>query len=152
MKYIDIKKLINYTITKITTEINKSYNENELSHFTKQYQCEDLRDIILLLLCQDCNTNIDVDSLEFIKEIEDELYESNFDLKLLEGKILKLESSNNELINKIEQSTQSSQINDEFNLIEQYNKILKANGLDYDTEVKKLNLQPHPQIIDGISL
>ena len=153
MKYIDIKKLVNNIITKITTEIKNTYDENELSHFAKQYQCENIRDIVTLLLCQDCNTSFDADSLEFIKELESDLSESNLQIELLENSVITANESNNGLskqINILNQSVQGG--SDESNIIEQYNQILKANGLDFETESKKLNLQPSPQFVDGISI
>ena len=153
MKYIDTKKLVNYTITKIITEIKKSYNENEILNFTKNYQCENLREIISLLICQDCN--VDVDSIEFIKELESELYSVNFDLHLSEAQVDRLESSNDELkndIEKINSTVKSSQYSSsESELIEQYNQILKVNGLDFETEIQKLTPQSNIPNIGHIS-
>lgn len=148
MRYIDAKSIVNLIITKTADELKSKYTEEDIKSFLNKYQCKTVRDMVELMVCQNSNPAIDFNSKNFIKNIEDELFEMKY-----EDSINKMNITNQ--MNNYEKELQKSEeqkeieallkIKEEMNLskvlMEQIDMILKKYGLDYQTELKNLYAQ-----------
>lgn len=127
INYIDIKKIADFTITKIAVEILRGYSDESITEYLEKYECQSVKELIYLLLCEakQSDLNISLNMRQKIKNISEEVTQSESEDEQLNSKILNLLSDKDELAEKLElMKTEQSELLKKVQEIIQINKTL----------------------------
>ena len=125
--YIDIKKIADFTITKIAVEILRGYSDESITEYLEKYECQSVKELIYLLLCEakPSDLNISLNMRQKIKNISEEVTQSESEDEQLNSKTLKILSDKDELAEKVElMKTEQSELLKKVQEIIQINKTL----------------------------
>jgi len=125
--YMDIKKIADFTITKIAVEILREYSDESITEYLEKYECQSVKELIYLLLCEakPSDLNISLNMRQKIKNISEEVTQSESEDGELNSKILKVLDDKDELAKKLElMKTEQSELLQKVQEIIQINKTL----------------------------
>jgi len=103
--YIDIKKIVDFTIKQLAVEIEKSYEESSITIYLEKYECQNIKELIYLLLCEvkPSDLNISLNMRQKIKDISDEVTNNESETEQLNLKIINMIQDKNELMKKVKE-------------------------------------------------
>ncbi len=151
IKYTDIKRHFYNSINTTIKEVEASYGKENLEYLLKQYQAQDLRELVNIMFCASDTTNnkLNINLQNHIQEMEKELYRGEWDYSFLVKKNKDLESQQGLLIDEIKGLKNLSFIyTQKTKELEQFyydfNLILLSNNLDLKTEMNKIKKYTPP--------
>jgi len=102
--YMDIKKIADFTITKIAVEILRGYSDESITEYLEKYECQSVKELIYLLLCapKPSDLNISLNMRQKIKNISEEVTQSESEDEELNSTISKVLNDKDELAEKLE--------------------------------------------------
>ena len=127
--YIDIKKIADFTITKIAVEILKGYSDESITEYLEKYECQSVKELLYLLLCESkpSDLNISLNMRQKIKNISEEVTASESADELLFSQVKNLNDNKNELVMKMESLQELFTLqNQKIQEVMQINSTLKA--------------------------
>ena len=127
--YIDIKKIADFTITKIAVEILKGYSDESITEYLEKYECQSVKELLYLLLCESkpSDLNISLNMRQKIKNISEEVTASESADELLSSQVKKLNDNKDELVMKMESLQELFTLqNQKIQEVMQINSTLKA--------------------------
>lgn len=103
--YLDIKKIVNFTIMKLSVDISKAYEEKLLDGYLEKYKCNSIKELIYLFICEikPTDLNISLNMREKIKNISNEVNEEESEEVFLSSKVEKLLVVQEELMAKVDE-------------------------------------------------
>jgi hypothetical protein len=127
LNYMDIKKIADFTITKIAVEILREYSDESITEYLEKYECQSVKELIYLLLCETkpSDLNISLNMRQKIKNISEEVTQSESEDEELNSNISKVLNDKDELAEKLElMKTEQSELLKKVQEIIQINKTL----------------------------
>lgn len=127
--YIDIKKIADFTITKIAVEILKGYSDESITEYLEKYECQSVKELLYLLLCESkpSDLNISLNMRQKIKNISEEVTASESADELLSSQVKNLNDNKDELVMKMESLQELFTLqNQKIQEVMQINSTLKA--------------------------
>lgn len=103
--FIDIKKIVDFTIKQLAVEIEKSYEENSITIYLEKYECQNIKELIYLLLCEvkPSDLNISLNMRQKVKDISNEVNHHESETEQLNLKIINMIQDKNELMQKVKE-------------------------------------------------
>jgi len=125
--YMDIKNVADFTIRRIATDIEDDLTDELLAEYLEKYGCKNTTELIYLFLCKSkpSDLNISLNMRQKIKNISEEVTQSESEDGELNSKILKVLDDKDELAKKLElMKTEQSELLQKVQEIIQINKAL----------------------------
>ena len=125
--YMDIKKIADFTITKIAVEILRGYSDESITEYLEKYECQSVKELIYLLLCEakPSDLNISLNMRQKIKNISEEVIQDESQAEQENSQVLKILDDKNELAQKLElMKNEQSELLQKVQEVMQINKTL----------------------------
>ena len=102
--YMDIKEIADFTISRIALDILKGYSDELITEYLEKYECQNIKELVYLFLCksQPSDLNISLNMRQKIKNISEEVTQTESENEQKNLKILQIQSDKNELAQKLE--------------------------------------------------
>ena len=127
--YMDIKKIADFTITKIAVEILRGYSDESITKYLEKYECQSVKELIYFLLCEakPSDLNISLNMRQKIKNISAEVTEEESKDEILSSQVTALNDNKDELVMKMESLQELFNLqNQKIQEVMQINSTLKA--------------------------
>ena len=145
IRYIDIKNYFYNSINTTIKEVENSFGKDKLDNLLKQYQAQDLSELVSIMFCapDSKNNKINVNLQTHIKEMEKELYSAEFDYQLLKKENQDLQYINKNRGEELDNIKKLIVIHNEKRaeleeVYKSFNLILLNNNLNLGVELKKV--------------
>jgi len=101
--YMDIKKIADFTITKIAVEILRGYSDESITEYLEKYECQSVKELIYLLICEakPSDLNISLNMRQKIKNISDEVNQNDSEDEQLNSQVKNLTEDKDALLEKV---------------------------------------------------
>jgi len=101
--YMDIKNVADFTIRKIAKDIETDLTDELLAEYLEKYGCKNTRELIYLFLCQakQSDLNISLNMRQKIKNISDEVTQSESEDGEENSQVLKILDDKNKLAQEL---------------------------------------------------
>ena len=101
--YMDIKKIADFTITKIAVEILRGYSDESITEYLKKYECDSVKELVYLFLCnaKPSEMNISLNMRQKIKNISDEVNQNDSEDEQLNSQVKNLTEDKDALLEKV---------------------------------------------------
>jgi len=101
--YMDIKKIADFTITKIAVDILRGYSDESITEYLKKYECDSVKELVYLFLCnaKPSEMNISLNMRQKIKNISDEVNQNDSEDEQLNSQVKNLTEDKDALLEKV---------------------------------------------------
>lgn len=101
--YMDIKKIADFTITRITVDILKGYSDESINQYLEKYECQNVKELVYLFLCnaKPSDMNISLNMRQKIKNISDEVNQNDSENEQLNSQVKNLIEDKDALLKKV---------------------------------------------------
>jgi len=101
--YMDIKKIADFTITKIAVDILRGYSDESITEYLEKYECDSVKELVYLFLCnaKPSEMNISLNMRQKIKNISDEVNQNDSEDEQLNSQVNNLTEDKDALLEKV---------------------------------------------------
>lgn len=126
--YMDIKKIADFTISRIAIDILKAYTDESITEYLEKYSCDNVKELIYLILCEvkPNDLNISLNMRQKIKNLSEEINEEESQEQQRYAKVVQLSQEKDTLVEKVQLlQIQQNELLQKVQEVVQINKALK---------------------------